>query len=64
MYEHRRADINQMIPAELAIREARIKVEALGPHEWLTRASSLLSDAQTAVADWAEETGNIKPESQ
>jgi hypothetical protein len=62
MDDNRRADINKMIPAELEIREARIKVEALGAHVRLTDASYHLSEAQSAVADWAEATGNIKPE--
>ena len=62
MDENRRANVNQMIPAELAIREARLQVESLGADERLTNASSFLSDAQKEVADWAEATGNIKPQ--
>lgn len=48
----RRSRIDLMIPAELAIRDALIAVEALGAHPKLTEVVSTLSDAQNKVADW------------
>lgn len=48
----RRFRIDQYIPAETAIRAAVLEVEALGAHEQLTRASTLLDEAQRLVADW------------
>jgi siroheme synthase (precorrin-2 oxidase/ferrochelatase) len=48
----RRSRIDLMIPAELAIRDALIAVEALGAHPKLTEVVSMLSDAQFKIADW------------
>jgi hypothetical protein len=52
-----------MIPAEKSIYDAMQEVESLGCHIRLTDAVNLLGQARDAVADWAEETGNIRPES-
>lgn len=51
----RRARIDLMTPAELAIREAMIAVEAVGAHPWLTEAVVLLEKAQSKVADYVDE---------
>lgn len=48
----RRCRIDLYIPAETAIRNALIAVEALGAHPKLTEVVSMLSDAQSKIADW------------
>jgi len=58
----RRSNMLRWIPAEKAIHDLIQEVEALGCHTRLTDAVVLLSQAKDAVADWAEETGNISPE--
>jgi hypothetical protein len=58
----RRRCRDQWIPAEKAINEVMQQVEALGTHPHLTDAVVALDAAQEAIADWAEETGNVKPE--
>lgn len=50
------------IPAEQAIHDVMQLVESLGAHPALTDAVMALETAKGKVADWAEETGNIKPE--
>lgn len=47
----RRIDIEKLVPAELAIRNAMIEVEKLPPDVLLTQAITLLSKAQQKVAD-------------
>lgn len=58
----RRNRIDLAVPQEVAIREALDRVEKSGAHPRLTDASVLLMEALAAVADWAEETGNVIPE--
>ena len=62
MTDNRRRDVNRMIPAETAIRQAILEVEKLPANEMLTTAVTALIDAQGLVADWAEATGNVLPE--
>ena len=50
----RRARIDLQTPAEKAIRDAVIAVEAVGAHPLLTDAVVLLSRAQERVADYLE----------
>lgn len=50
----RRIDLNLMTPAELAIRDAVLAVEAAGCHTLLTEAVLLLGQAQNKVADFVE----------
>ena len=50
----RRADIDHMIEAELAIRRAVIEVEKLPADARLTEAVILLGRAQDRVADWVD----------
>ena len=50
----RRAFINKMTPAELAIREAVLKVEKVGAHPLLTDAVNLLEQARNKVADFVD----------
>lgn len=52
----RRNCVDQLTPAELAIRDAMIAVEAAGGHILLTEAITLLSQAKDKVADYLEET--------
>ena len=61
MGTNRRADILQMVPAELAIRAAIMEVEELGADTRLTDIVVALSEQQSKLADWAEATGNVKP---
>jgi hypothetical protein len=62
MGTNRRADILQMIPAELAIRNAVLEVEKLGADTRLTDIVVSLSEQQRKLADWCESTGNVKPD--
>ena len=62
MGTNRRADILQMGPAELAIRNAVLEVEELGADTRLTDIVVALSEQQSKLADWCEATGNVKPE--
>ena len=55
----RRRDITRMTPAELAIREAILAVEAVGADVRLTEAVILLVDARERLADFVD---GIKPE--
>ena len=55
----RRRDITRMTPAELAIREAILAVEAVGADIRLTEAVILLVDARERLADFVD---GIKPE--
>ena len=48
----RRAYVNKMIPAELAIRAAMLEVEELPASVLLTEAVNLLAQAKDKVADW------------
>ncbi len=50
----RRIRVDQMTPAELAIREAKRVVEEAGCDVRLTNAIVLLSQAQDAVADFVD----------
>lgn len=50
----RRANIDKLVPAERAIYDAMIAVEAMGADERLTRAVTLLGDAMNAVADYVD----------
>lgn len=50
----RRAVVEKMVPAELAIREALSKVEEMPAHVRLTDAVMLLTQAQEAVADFVD----------
>jgi len=50
----RRFYIDKMIPAELAIREAMLKVEELGADIRLTKAVTLLGEAGDKVADFID----------
>jgi hypothetical protein len=59
----RRICMDHWIPAERAINDVKQIVEGLGCHVALTDAVILLGQAQDKIADWAEETGNILPES-
>lgn len=58
----RRCYIDLQIPAEATIRNAVQAVESCGCDTRLTDAVVLLSQALDKVADWAEATGNIRPE--
>ena len=58
----RRSCIDQLIPAELAIRSAIGAVESLPADERLTEIVIRLTELQDRLADWAEATGNVKPE--
>ena len=57
-YNHmmRRADLERMTPAELAIRNAIHAVEVEGAHPLLTDALVLLGKAQNKVADFVDKT--------
>jgi hypothetical protein len=57
----RRSNMLRWIPAEKSIHDVIQQVESLGAHIRLTDAVVLLTQAKDAVADWAEETGNISP---
>jgi len=50
----RRADVNRNIPAEIAIRDAMLAVEALPANEQLTEAVVLLDRARELVADYVD----------
>lgn len=50
----RRARIDQMTPAELAIREAILRVEEMPPDTDLTEAVVLLDRARSKVADYVD----------
>lgn len=50
----RRIQLEKMVPAERAIRDAIASVEVLGCHEKLTKAVILLAQAQDAVADFVD----------
>lgn len=50
----RRARIDLYVPAETAIREAMLAVEAMGADVLLTKAVTLLDEARTAVADYVD----------
>lgn len=50
----RRARLERLTPAELAIRDAVVAVEAAGADERLTRAVMLLQEARDRVADWVD----------
>ena len=55
MYElPRRCQLNLNTPAELAIREAMLAVEAAGAHPFLTDAVALLEQAKEKVADYVD----------
>lgn len=59
----RRSRIDLWIPAETAIHDALIAVEALGAHPQLTEVVSMLSDAQRKIAEWYDggSPGGNKP---
>lgn len=48
----RRSRMDQWIPEERMIAQARDEVENLGAHPMLTDVSVLLDDAQRKLADW------------
>jgi hypothetical protein len=52
----RRCRVDLMVPAELAIRAAKLAVEEAGAHVHLTEAVILLSQAQEKVADFVDES--------
>jgi len=59
----RRIQMEKMVPAELAIRNAMIEVEKAGAHELLTDAIVLLGDALEKVGDFTDKqdsNGNEK----
>jgi hypothetical protein len=58
----RRSCSDLWIPAEKAIQDTVNLVEDLGAHTLLTDAVILLGQARDKISDWAEETGNVKPE--
>ena len=58
----RRQCIDRLLPTERQLRSAIDAVEALGAHPRLTDAVMALQSACDAVADWAEETGNVLPD--
>lgn len=58
----RRNRVDLATPVEQEIRKARETVEMLGADVRLTDASTKLAEALDLVADWLEETGNVKPE--
>lgn len=51
----RRARLDLMCPAELAIRKALELVEAMGAHPTLTDAVVKLGEAQASVADYVDQ---------
>lgn len=51
----RRADITCMSPAELNIQDAIVSIEKMGADERLSKAQSLLAEAQNLVADYVDE---------
>ena len=53
----RRNRIDQMVPTELAIREASLAVEAMDADVRLTEAVVLLARAQEKVADYVDAIG-------
>jgi len=57
----RRNCIDQMIPAELAIRSSVQAIEDLPADERLTEIQIRLTELQDRLADWAESTGYVKP---
>ncbi len=58
----RRNCIDQLIPAELAIRAAVAAVEGLPADERLTEIVIRLTELQDRLADWAEASCYVKPE--
>ena len=50
----RRIDIERMLPAELALRNAELEIEKLGADERLTNAVILLAEAQEKVSDFID----------
>jgi len=50
----RRNRLEKMVPAEIAIREAMLKVEEMGAHLLLTEAIVLLQEARDAVGDYVD----------
>lgn len=50
----RRAHLNLMTPAEIAIREAMLKVEEAGADPLLTDAIILLTEARNKVGDYVD----------
>lgn len=50
----RRNDIQKMVPAELACREAVLAIEALPADQRLTEAVVLIGEAQRLVADFVD----------
>lgn len=50
----RRIQFEHLTPAELAIRDAMLKVEELPPHPLLTEAVTLLQQAKDKVADFVD----------
>jgi len=57
----RRNRIECLIPTEKAIYDVVQTIEELGAHPALTDVVIMLQEVRSKLADWAEETGNIKP---
>ena len=58
----RRCRVDLATPVEQKLREALAAVEGLGADERLTETSIKLLACLGLVADYLEETGNVKPE--
>jgi hypothetical protein len=58
----RRSKMECWTPAERATYDLTQQIEALGCHPLLTDAVVLLSQVRDKIADWCENTGNVKPE--
>ena len=50
----RRTCVEQMIPGELAIRDAILAVEALEANPRLTEVAALLEEAKDKLSDWVD----------
>ena len=60
----RRNCIDQLIPAEKALRDAIMAIDSLPGDVRLTDIVIRLTEEQNRLADWVEETGNVLPTSQ
>jgi hypothetical protein len=58
----RRIDVNQLTPAELAIRNAMLEVEKMAADTRLTEAVVLLGQAKEKVADFVDGNHPTKQE--
>jgi hypothetical protein len=60
----RRNCIDQLIPAERALRDAITTIDSLPGDVRLTEMVIRLTEEQNRLADWVEETGSVLPTSQ